>query len=422
MLTRLLTICALVAITGCSTTRSNNDVIIWISIDGMRHDYVDRDRERLPTFARLMADGAFTRQLVPVFPSITFPSHISQATGVPVSEHGVTANTFYDSRTQQTYKYPEESSLIEAEPIWIAAARQGVRSAVIQWPMSYRQTAPARADYFDHQFDKDASDADRLARLLQAWANDDPSKHHGKPLRLIMGYVLAPDKVGHKHGPDSPELRDAVVDTDRLLGEFLAAAQRLFERDHGVNTGDRLWIVLSTDHGMSPAKGQLKLDDVLGRGAEKEFRATLTGPLANLSVADRSRTDEIVARLQRDRRVRAWTRDQLPSRWDYAHASRTGDIVALLDIGWGWRSSEPTTAATQPATTQSKDPLGQHGYPVEEDPDMLGFAVISTIGAQRGARDLGRVDSLQLNPTVAKLLGIQPANTATAKPVGIFAP
>ena len=49
----------------------------------MRGDYVDRDRDRLPTLSKLMRDGAFTRQLAPAFPSITFPSHITQVTGVP---------------------------------------------------------------------------------------------------------------------------------------------------------------------------------------------------------------------------------------------------------------------------------------------------------------------------------------------------
>src|SRR5215208_8214853 len=128
MLKRLICLLALVSITGCSTTSErpipNNDVVIWLSLDGMRGDYVDRDRDRLPTLSRLMRDGAFTRELAPVFPSITFPSHVSQVTGVPVSQHGVSGNTFYDSRTKRLYKYPDDAALIEAEPIWMTAARQ----------------------------------------------------------------------------------------------------------------------------------------------------------------------------------------------------------------------------------------------------------------------------------------------------------
>lgn len=429
MLKRLIALLVLVVGGGCATQRppANNDVVIWISLDGMRGDYVDRDRDRLPTLSGLMRDGAFTRQLAPVFPSITFPSHISQATGVPVAQHGVTGNSFYDSRTKQTYKYPEDSSLIQAEPIWITAARQGVRAAVIDWPMSYKQRGRVRADYFENSFDKDASDENRLARLLDAWRRDDPAKHDGQPLRLLMGYVIAPDKAGHKYGPDSPELRDKLIEMDRLLGRFIAQANELFARDHP-NARDRLWIILSTDHGMSPAKKLLKLDDVLGKGTEKDLHAALTGPVANLFLDDvpwyvrRATAEAIVKSLREHPAIQAWTRADLPQRWQYAHPSRTGDIVAMLDVGWSWKSSEPTTnstQSTQPATTQSSGPKGQHGYAVEDDPNMFGFAVFCSPGHSMSGRDLGRVDSLQLNPTVAKLLGIQAAKMVNAKPADV---
>ncbi|CAN5647925.1 ectonucleotide pyrophosphatase/phosphodiesterase [soil metagenome] len=419
-----------VAAGGCSTHAppAQNDVVIWISLDGMRGDYVDRDRDHLPTLSKLMRDGAFTRELVPVFPSITFPSHVSQITGVPVSEHGVTGNTFYDSSTKQKCKYPDSAALIQAEPIWITATRQGVRAAVIDWPMSYQQTGAVRADYFGDRFEKDQTDADRLAKLLQVWRSDDPSQHGGEPLRLLIGYVLTPDKAGHKFGPDSPELHEQLIEMDRMLGDFLAEAQRLFARDHS-NPRDQLWIVLTTDHGMSPSKGVLKLDDVLGKGTEHNLHAALTGPVANLFLDDvampgRAKVaNDIVQRLRGDRRIRAWTRDNLPKRWHYAYPTRTGDVVAMLDVGWSWKSSEAATKATQAATTQSAttqsattssaEPKGQHGYAVEDDPNMLGFAVFAIAGKSLNETNLGRVDSLQLYPTVAKLLGILPTRAAT---------
>ncbi|MBC8107918.1 MAG: alkaline phosphatase family protein [Anaerolineae bacterium] len=432
MLKRLSWLLVLVVITGCSTTKptpTNNDVVIWLSLDGMRGDYVDRDRGRLPTLSRLMRDGAFTRELVPVFPSITFPSHTSQATGVAVSEHGVTGNTFYDSRTKQLYKYPDDAALIEAEPIWVTAARQHVRSAVINWPMSNRQQGAARADYSEDAFDKEATDADRLARLLQVWRDDDPSQHGGRPLRLLMSYVLAPDKIGHKHGPDSPELRQALVEMDQLLGEFLAEAQRLFARDH-TDPRDRLWIIFTTDHGMTPSKGTLKLDDVLGRGTEKDLHAAMTGPVANLFLDDvpwyvrGTVADALVKRLREHPNIKAWKRDDLPKHWHFAHPTRTGNIVAMLDVGWSWKSSEPmttTTQSTRPATTQTTGPRGQHGYAAEDDPNMLGFAVFCSPGHAINERDLRRVDSLQLHPTVARLLGIQPAKRASGRALAIDA-
>src|SRR5688572_27629136 len=56
------------------------NVVLWISVDGFRGDYVDRGET--PYLQSLMKHGAYTKQLVPVFPSLTFPSHVSEATGV----------------------------------------------------------------------------------------------------------------------------------------------------------------------------------------------------------------------------------------------------------------------------------------------------------------------------------------------------
>src|SRR4051812_2968138 len=72
------------AATNRADSASGRTVVVWISIDGMRHDYVDR--YQLPTLGRLMREGAYSRQLVPVFPSLTFPSHASEITGVSVRE------------------------------------------------------------------------------------------------------------------------------------------------------------------------------------------------------------------------------------------------------------------------------------------------------------------------------------------------
>src|SRR3954463_3752397 len=75
-------------------------VVVWISIDGLRPDYLDR--APTPLFHQFMREGAFSRQLVTITPSLTFPSHVSEATGVPADGHGIPANDFYDSATRQT--------------------------------------------------------------------------------------------------------------------------------------------------------------------------------------------------------------------------------------------------------------------------------------------------------------------------------
>jgi predicted AlkP superfamily pyrophosphatase or phosphodiesterase len=53
------------------------------------------------------------------------------------------------------------------------------------------------------------------------------------------------DAVGHAYGPDSPEVRDMTVRTDRLLQTFFARVDALVGLDHTL-------VVLTADHGVAP--------------------------------------------------------------------------------------------------------------------------------------------------------------------------
>ena len=70
----------------------------------------------------------------PVFPSNTFPNHVSLATGTYPDRHGILDNRFWD-RQKGLYNYSRgaDDSWLEAEPLWAAAERQGVRAATFFW-------------------------------------------------------------------------------------------------------------------------------------------------------------------------------------------------------------------------------------------------------------------------------------------------
>src|SRR5688500_4355976 len=67
-------------VSGCAKD-AERATVVWISIDGLRPDYLDRGKT--PLLNRLVREGASTRRLVPPTPSLTFTSHVTQATGVP---------------------------------------------------------------------------------------------------------------------------------------------------------------------------------------------------------------------------------------------------------------------------------------------------------------------------------------------------
>ena len=100
-------------------------VVIVLSWDGTRYDYPERAQTL--ALARMQRDGARADRLTPVFPSSTFPNHVSLATGTYVDRHGIIGNRFKDD-AGRVFDYSNDASWIAAEPLWIAAERQGVRS------------------------------------------------------------------------------------------------------------------------------------------------------------------------------------------------------------------------------------------------------------------------------------------------------
>lgn len=378
--------------------------VIWISMDGFRPDYLDRGN--LPFFKRLAAEGASSRHFLPSFPPITFPSHCSEATGVPVEKHGISGNGFYDSATGENYRYPADSTLLQAEPIWLTAKRQGVRTLVSDWPLSQAEHLALHADYFEEKFDNAPTDAQRLDRLLDTWGKDaalPPAGH--PPLRLLMGYVHITDQIGHEAGPNSPKMTGALEALDADLGAFQERAVALWKQTAG--PADRLYLLLTTDHGMSEVDHLVHLEKMLGvLPSQPDVNVQTVANLGSVFLlgGDREkRLAEYTEKLRAWPFVRVYRRENLPAQWGYAHPTRVGDLVAILPKGYTFSRSSPTPVS------EGSTPKGMHGYPVEENPEMEGVTLLWRYPQPIGGQDLGVVRWDQFHPTVAKLLGVKAA-------------
>ena len=246
-------------------------VVVWISIDGFRPDYVDR--ASTPLLHQFMREGAFSRQLVTITPSLTFPSHVSEATGVPADRHGIPANDFYDSATRQIDRFPADASMLQSEPIWLTARRQGVRTLVFDWPFAQAEGGPLRADYFLPAFDDKLTDNQRLARILDTWRDD----RGDRPLQLLMGYVKETDVVGHRAGPGSMEVAHAAERTDARLRAFVDQAVDIFKQK--MSPQDQLYILLTTDHGMAPVRTLVNVENLFARPPPRAVKRITSGPL-----------------------------------------------------------------------------------------------------------------------------------------------
>lgn len=388
------------------------DVVLWLSMDGFRSDYLERTE--LPHLQRLIKEGVHSVELEPIFPAITFPSHISQATGVRVSQHGIPSNTFYDSAANFTHRYPWYGRLLEAEPIWLTTSRQGVRTAALDWPLSHSQRGRVTAAYFENRFDTSKSDRQRLERIIEVWEKDE----HEEPLRLIMGYIVATDTVGHERGPDADEVLEVARATDALFGAFLAQAIKTFEKHRRGH--EQLYVLVTTDHGMSKVHTLVHLGHLSGMEGKEGITLSTGGNVGDLffdkELPDRDAT--IQAALENVGKhpfAKAYKREELPKQWGLAHPTRVGDVVVVLENGHTF--TRQPKGVSMPVG--EKGPLGMHGYDPKQNPEMLGPMILWRYPRPLKPKQLGRVHALQLHPTICKLLGVAPSELAKEPPIEI---
>jgi predicted AlkP superfamily pyrophosphatase or phosphodiesterase len=399
--------------------------VVWLSIDGIRPDYLDR--VETPFLDKLIREGAHSRELVPVFPSLTFPSHVSQATGVKVKQHGVPGNSFIDSSDWRVHRYPWNSQLLEAEPIWNTATRQGVRTAVFDWPLSHAQRGEHATAFHGQRYIRGLSDEERLKMLLDAWDEDKikirRSDRPLAPLRLLMGYAVGPDSLGHQYGPDADPPAEKLEEVDAMLKSAMDRIVMQWEDQR--RPADELYFILTTDHGMSAVHTLVNLERLAGLSDDSSIETITSGNVGHLSVrepvdgeAREAAIRRLVERAGQPQFARAWARDDLPEYWQYDHPTRTGDVVVVLNTGYTF-SRRPDGVTGSAA--EHGGPLGMHGYCPRENPEMNGQMVIWRYPEPIGGKDLGRVHSLQLHATVAKLLGIEPAEDARKDAIELFA-
>ncbi|RWS19548.1 Ectonucleotide pyrophosphatase/phosphodiesterase family member 6-like protein, partial [Leptotrombidium deliense] len=119
----LFVILAIFAVLKYKVTTEKGKKLLVIMIDGVRHDYPDRE-SNLTAFQKLTSDGVKAEYLEPVFPSSTYPNWYAIATGLFPETNGFVANRMYDELRNDFFlmsPHPNASHKHwwnKAEPIW----------------------------------------------------------------------------------------------------------------------------------------------------------------------------------------------------------------------------------------------------------------------------------------------------------------
>ena len=388
---------------------------------------------RAPTLRALAERGTVADGVTAVFPSTTWPTHVSLVTGVKPARHGVVANHVLNRATRRAEDLTgdpiyDAGALLRAPTVYDLAAAAGRRVAAVDWPATRHspsiafnlpffkdqrvfETETARAVWDElkaagfpverqgewallpKRFMKDAMVADVAAHAVRRHTPD-----------MLMVHFLCADSHQHLYGPRAPEVYWAIEYIDACIARLLAALPAA--------TRERAAIVIVSDHGFLPVEhdirpnvrlrrlGALRGDAGAGFSGEACFVMNLgAGYLYGLD-GDARAIRTLAGEIEKMEGVAAaWTRE------GFAALGLPADHPMLPDVVFeakpGFQFSDETAGEAENGAPKYRGTHGQR----PEAPGNAAFFMASGAGIRCGA-NLGRIESRDVAPTLATLLGL----------------
>lgn len=264
---------------------------VVLSMDALVGEDIDYLRNK-PNFSRLFARCAAVERVCTIYPSITYPAHVSILTGCRPGKHGVITNGELKTTGGAT-RWHLRSDLVQVEDLFAAAKRCGCTTASVYWPVTGNNP---HVDYLLNEYffpDPDEDVEEGFARqganaaALEAVRENMPRypthyrnrvgklecRHtfddfiNGCTCSLIRRYqpdlLLVHncfiDTLRHRHGAFCREVCEGLDQMDLWLGELLRAME-------DVGTLEHTNFILLSDHGQMDFARRVKMNLILRRG------------------------------------------------------------------------------------------------------------------------------------------------------------
>lgn len=388
-----LLVCTVAACGEAPPLPAEKAIVILISIDGFRWDYVEKYKP--PTLVRLAAAGVQADGLIPQFPSKTFPNHYTIVTGLRLAHHGIISNNMRASDIPGEFSMSKRDVLADprwwgGEPIWNTAEKQGRKAGAMFWPGSETVIGGRQATYWT-PFDDDMPHGERVNRVLN-WLR----LPEGEQPSFLTLYFSDVDSAGHSRGPDSEDVQNAVTRVDKSIGELIAGVEK-------IGLSDRVHYVVVSDHGMAAvaADRMIVLDDYLDVAAADVVD---WAPVLALTPKDGDIEAMYAALKDRHPALAVYRNNDMPAEYGLAGHPRLPAIVAIAKEGWFITSKKELLRWDSP---DRHAPGGTHGYDPRL-PSMHGLFIATGPRIKSGMR-VKAFENIHIYDFLCAVLGLQPA-------------
>lgn len=273
----------------CRKRRAMQKRILVLSVDAMVCEDLEKLLE-LPNGRKYLAGGCKAQEgMRTIYPSVTYPAHVSMLTGCYAGTHGVTSNFIFTTKDkEQSWRWDGGYTV---DDIFHAAKRAGYTTGSVSWPATANHPdvdwlmaeywMPKEGDTLRSSF-ADAGSSPAMIDIIEANAKYLPEGYEKGGRRNFMKWPEEDDFVIHvasqvirEHAPEvmfahigmfdsfrhasgvfGPHIDKAIDALDRYLGELMEAC-----RIAGVAENTNL--VLVSDHGQQNICRVLNLNVLL---------------------------------------------------------------------------------------------------------------------------------------------------------------
>ena len=360
--------------------------VILISLDGFAQNYLTQ--YPTPNLHQLMQKSLVAKALLPIYPSKTFPNHLSIVTGVYPNKHGIIHNKFYDRTLNEFYHLgagKDQPKWLKAKPIWTRAEQHNIKSAIYFWPESEAKIEGVLPS-FVMPYNKKTPNLTRVNKIIN-WLSL-PLKQRPQ---FVAGYFSLVDSAGHHFGRGSAELASAIKKTDHLMGVLVAKLKQ--------QLGNNFDLIIVSDHGMVqiPTNAVINWQDQLTKNTEAII---VNGETQLLIYAKSTKSIEILKQhfiAKAKGQYNVFSQANFPKHWHWqTMTARTPDLIIDANVPYVFK---PQKGDINKAT---------HGYDVTKSSDLN--AIFIAYGKHfKAGQHINAFENINIAPLILHLLNINDA-------------
>ena len=409
--------------------------VLLISIDGLQPaDVIEAEKRGIdiPNLKRFVTEGSYASGVRGVLPTVTYPSHATLLTGASPAKHGIIGNTSFDPTQINQGGWYWYASDYKLPTLWDAAAKAGMTTANVHWPVSVKADAikwnipqiwrtghaddaklmralatPGLVESLEKRFCEYAAGIDESIQGDETRGKFAVELIAGNEPQFATVYLTALDHEQHEKGPDTPAAHAVLRRIDAIVGKLIAAQMKAHPdsvvavvSDHGfsqVDTEINLYRAF-IDAGLITLDANGKIDAWEASPLNSGGSSAIMLARAN-DAALRSKVGALLAKLKADpaNRIAAIAEPT-------EIAKMGGNPEAAFYVSFEANAYAGGFKGKDAPMVASSGSKGTHGY-FSTSPLMRSTFMIMGKGVAKG-RNLGEIDMLAIAPTLAKIMRI----------------